>query len=263
MTDERVAAIRQLWTDGDYAAVGEGFRAVADHVVDDHVRPGARVLDAATGTGNLAIAAARAGAKVDAFDLTPSLLDEARRRAEAEGLAIGFVEGDLVDVPFPDASFDLVASTFGAFLADDPGRCAAELVRVARPGGRVVATAWAPGSMYVEMTQLAERLGPETIPHGGPSPWADPGQLGALTAELPVSLAVTTHELWLPFASPDDALAFYERTSGPVQRMAGALEDAWPEARAAIVDRWGELAEDRGDHVALPATYTVATLERT
>lgn len=260
---QRVDAIQELWTDGDYAAVGDGFRIVAQRLVDEHVQPGTRVLDAATGTGNLAVAAARAGAQVDAFDLTPALLDQARERAAAAGVDVRFVEGDLLDVPFPDASFDLVGSTFGAFLADDPARCAHELVRVTRPGGRVVATAWALGSIFVAMAAVMHAADPRVVPHTGVSPWAEPDALATLVHGLPVDVAVGEQHLWLPFPSADVALAFYERTSGPVRRYAAAIGDErWSAVRTTVVGRWSAAARATDDGVELPATYATATLVR-
>lgn len=259
---ERVRAIQQLWSDGDYAAVGAAFHVVAQRLAADHVRPGMRVLDAATGTGNLAVEAARAGAEVDAFDLTPQLLDQARARADAAGLDIRFVAGDLLDVPFPDTSFDLVGSTFGAFLADDPARCAAELVRVTRPGGRVVTTAWAVGSAFVALGDLMHEAAPDLAPFSGASPWTDQERLTELVAGLGVEADLEEAELWLPFPSADDALAFYERTSGPVRRFVAAVGDQWPQLRVRAVDRWQALARPGPLGVELPGTYAIATITR-
>lgn len=261
--EDRVAAIRQLWTDGDYAAVGDGFRAAAQRLTDELDVAGRRVLDAATGTGNFAIAAARAGAEVHAFDLTPLLLAEARRRAEATGVQVTFVEGDLLDVPYQDEDFDLVVSTFGAFLADDPARCAAELVRVTRPGGTVVATAWAAAAAFSRMVMVAHEHDPEVVPDGRPSPWADVSRLREVVAGIPVAeVRVTQRQLPLRFADAEAALAFYEETSGPVQRLATGFGERWPRVRAAVVESWDGCASPMDGGIALPATYTVAELVR-
>lgn len=263
MTTERVEAIQQLWTTGDYAQVGDRFRPVAERLVEELAPAGLRVLDAGTGTGNLAVAAARAGADVDAFDLTPALLDEARRRAADAGVTVRFREGDLLDMPYADGTFDVVASTFAAFLADDPARCAAELVRVCAPGGRVVTTAWTTGSIYVAMIDLVASRWPDLAPDGtGPSAWADADRLRGLVDGLPVT--VEERELSLRFPSADAALAFYEETSGPVQGLRAALDarGVWPDARQRIVGRWSELARPVDDGVELPATYALATVHR-
>ena len=99
--------------------------------------PGQRVLDVATGNGNAALAAARRFCDVTGVDYAPNLLADGRKRAAAEGLTIDFREGDAEALPFPDASFDVVLSTFGAMFAPDQAAVARELLRVCRPGGKI------------------------------------------------------------------------------------------------------------------------------
>src|SRR5688500_8472863 len=100
------------------------------------IGPGMRMLDVACGAGQLAFLAAQAGAEVTGCDIASNLIEQARARAEREGVAIRFDEGDAEALPYEDASFDLVASLIGAMFAPRPERVAAELVRVCRPGGR-------------------------------------------------------------------------------------------------------------------------------
>jgi 2-polyprenyl-3-methyl-5-hydroxy-6-metoxy-1,4-benzoquinol methylase len=99
--DERVAAIQQVWVEGDYRRIAQLFAPVSELLATELDVAGRRVLDAATGTGNTAIAMARAGAEVEAFDLTPLLLEWARERAEAEQVEVGFHEGELCAIPWP------------------------------------------------------------------------------------------------------------------------------------------------------------------
>ena len=108
------------------------------------LRPGLDLLDVGTGTGgNVAIPAARGGAKVVGLDIAPELFEHARRRAAEAGVEVEWIEGDAQELPFEDESFDRVVSTFGAMFAPDHARAAAELVRVCRKGGRVAMTTWA------------------------------------------------------------------------------------------------------------------------
>src|SRR4051812_21515695 len=125
-----------VWAAGDYAAVAATIVDVSDRAVGAAgVEPGQAVLDVATGTGNAALAAAALGARVTGLDLTPDLLEIARRRAQAESLEIAFDQGDAQSLPYEDATFDAVVSVFGAMFAPDHARTAAELLRVCRPGG--------------------------------------------------------------------------------------------------------------------------------
>src|SRR5436190_18205246 len=99
------------------------------------LRAGRRLLDVATGTGNTALAAARRNCDVIGVDFVPELLVKEQERADVEGLTIDFRHGDAEGLPFPDASFDYVLSTFGVMFAPNQQRAADELLRVCRPGG--------------------------------------------------------------------------------------------------------------------------------
>ena len=129
---------QRMWGSGDYTAVAARIHAMAERLcAAADVVAGSRVLDVATGSGNAAIAAARCDADVVGIDYVPALLARARQRAQAEGLAVEFLEADAEALPFPDASFDVVLSVVGVMFAPDQERAAAELVRVCRPGGTI------------------------------------------------------------------------------------------------------------------------------
>jgi SAM-dependent methyltransferase len=136
---------KAMWTAGDYPEVSRRIASVAELLVE---RLGAQAghdwLDVATGSGNVAIPAARAGAKVTGLDLTPKLLDVARNRAANAGLEIEFVEGDAEELPFEPDSFDRVSSCFGVMFAPRQQLAATELVRIARPGAMIGVAAWTP-----------------------------------------------------------------------------------------------------------------------
>ena len=136
---------RAMWATGDYTKLSELISGVGERVVDRAgVEPGMRVLDVACGTGNAALPAAQAGARVTGLDLVPKLLDEGRKKAEAAGVEIEWVEGDAEELPFGDASFDRVFSTFGHMFAPRHRRTAAEMARVCRDGGVVAVCCWTP-----------------------------------------------------------------------------------------------------------------------
>ena len=143
------AAIKQrqqaTWASGDYAVIGTTLQIVGESLAEAvDVRADERVLDVAAGNGNATLAAARRFAARDVDRLRAALLDKGRERAEAEGLVVHFQDADVEDLPFADASFDVVLSTFGAMFAPDHAARRDEMLRVLRPGGRIGLANWTP-----------------------------------------------------------------------------------------------------------------------
>src|SRR5215212_4607465 len=140
---------RAMWASGDYPSMVETFLLpLGPRLVEAcGIGPGDRVLDVAAGTGNASIPAVQAGAEVVASDLTPELFDAGRARAEAEGVELEWVEADAHELPFEDASFDVVISSIGVMFAPFHQKAADELVRVCRPGGRIALLSWTPEGM--------------------------------------------------------------------------------------------------------------------
>lgn len=174
-----VAELKQIhratWAAGDYAVVAEVIDAIPPRDLLDRmaITPGATVLDVATGTGNVALRAAAAGAQVVGVDLTPELFATARRRAAQAQVAVDWVEGDAEALPFADASFDHVVSVFGVQFAPRHEVTARELARVARPGGRIGLVSWTPTGMIGELFGILGRALPK------PPEFASPRRYGA------------------------------------------------------------------------------------
>jgi SAM-dependent methyltransferase len=160
---ELKARHRAMWASGDYPSMVETFLLpLGPRLVEAcGIGPGMRVLDVAAGTGNASIPAAQAGADVTASDLTPELLEAGRHRAEAQGLALDWVEADAEGLPFDDASFDVVMSSIGAMFAPHHQDVADELVRVCRPGGTIGLLSWTPEGM---IGALFRTMGPFAPP---------------------------------------------------------------------------------------------------
>jgi ubiquinone/menaquinone biosynthesis C-methylase UbiE len=166
---------RATWASGDYDQIAQGIRSVADHVVrSGRIRAGERVLDVACGTGNTALMARARGAEVTGLDLTPELLAVAERRAAEEAVdGIVWKHGDAEDLPFADASFDVVVSSCGLMFAPDHQKVADEVARVTKPGGRIAIQAWTREGGVGRMFKVTGGYVPP--PAGVPSPfeWGD------------------------------------------------------------------------------------------
>ena len=131
-----------MWASGDFAVIGTTLQIVGELLCEAvDVGGGERVLDVAAGNGNATLAAARRFAHVTSTDYVPALLDAGRRRAEAEGLHVTFEVADAEALPYQDASFDVVLSTFGVMFAPDHAKSASELRRILSAGAAARATA--------------------------------------------------------------------------------------------------------------------------
>ena len=167
--DPLTARVRATWTSGDFGRIARGYElGAAQFITRLGLEPGERVLDVGTGTGNLAIPAARTGAVVTGVDIAPNLLTQAKTRAAAESLVARFDVGDAEALPYGDDEFDTAVSMFGAMFAARPERAASELLRVVRPGGRIVMANWTPTSFIGEMLKATSRYAPPAA--GVPSP---------------------------------------------------------------------------------------------
>ena len=146
------------WGAGHYEHTSRQLWPVAEHVVDvAGIGTDERALDLGCGTGNAALLAARRGAIATGLDPAARLLEVARERAASESVEVDWVIGSAEDLPFDDASFDAVVSIFGVIFASDPERAIAEIVRVLRPGGRALITAWIPEGAIDAMIGVMRR----------------------------------------------------------------------------------------------------------
>jgi SAM-dependent methyltransferase len=180
---ELKARHRAMWASGDYPSMVETFLLpLGPRLVQAcGIGPGKRVLDVAAGTGNASIPAAQAGAEVTASDLTPELLEAGRRRPEAEGLAIEWVEADAEQLPFEDESYDVVMSSIGAMFAPHHQDVADELVRVCRPGGTIGLLSWTPQGMIGALFRTMGPFAPPPPPGAQPPPlWGGEDHLAEL-----------------------------------------------------------------------------------
>ncbi len=156
---------RGAWGSGDYAVIGITLQIVGEQLCEAlDLRAGQKVLDVAAGNGNLTLTAVRRFGNVISTDFVPTLLDRGRDRADAEGLEIEFCEAYAENLPFDDASFDVVASTFGVMFTPDQDQAAAEMLRVCKPGGKIGLANWMPDGF---IGQLFKALGKHVTPPAG------------------------------------------------------------------------------------------------
>ncbi|MGC5078109.1 class I SAM-dependent methyltransferase [Agrococcus sp. DT81.2] len=184
MDDQELKAKhRAMWASGDYTTMVETFLLpLGPRLVQAAgIGPGMRVLDVAAGTGNASLPAAAAGARVTASDLTPELLDAGRRRAEAAGLQLDWVQADAEHLPFEDASFDVVMSSIGVMFAPHHQAAADELVRVCTPGGTLALLSWTPEGMLGALFRTMKPFSPPPPPGAQPPPlWGSEEHLAEL-----------------------------------------------------------------------------------
>jgi SAM-dependent methyltransferase len=265
-----VSAIKQgqrmMWAQGDYNEVAQQISPVAELLVElVGAGPGRELLDVATGTGNVAIPAARAGAAVTGLDLTPELLVVARERTAAEGLEVGFVEGDAEELQFADGSFDLLTSCFGVMFAPRQQRAADELLRVARPGARIAIAAWTPAGLMGNMFRtIGSYMPPPPAELEPPVMWGVEDHVRGLFAASGAELSFQLHTVTFTHDSPESWVDYNERLLGPFIMAKAALEPQghYDQLKTELIGLYSEVNEAADGTLAAPAEYlvTLATL---
>jgi len=231
---------RATWAAGDYAQVAEHIDEAPPRDLLDRIdiRPGQDVLDVATGTGNAALRAAAAGARVVGLDLTPELFMAARRRAAEQGVTVEWVEGDAEELRFADASFDHVLSVFGVQFAPRHEVAAAELARVCRPGGQIGLVNWTPAGLIGELFTILGGYLPAPPGFAGPPPlWGSEAHVQSLFEGAGVELEFTYGSNPWRFDSAEEWVAFLETHYGPTLKARERLtsEGRWEECRGEIL----------------------------
>ena len=246
--------LKATWISGDFARIAESFTDGAAQFVERlNLKPGVRVLDVACGTGNQSIPAARAGAVVTGIDIAPNLLEQARSRAESENLKIKFDEGDAENLPYTDASFDVVMTMFGAMFAPRPENAAAELVRVCRPGGRIAMGNWTPSGFVGQMFKTTGKHVPPPAAMPSPLLWGDEKivreRFGDGVSEINFQTRVISFKF--PFGA-SETVEFWREFYGPTHKAFAALDaDGQAALRRDLEELWAanNLASDGTMHV--------------
>jgi SAM-dependent methyltransferase len=223
------------WACGDYAVIGTTLQIVGESLCEAlDLRAGERVLDVAAGNGNATLAAARRWCDVVCTDYVGSLLERARARASAEGLAVQFEQADAENLQFHDGSFDVVLSTFGVMFTPNQEQAAAELARVCKPGGKIGMANWTPASFVGEMFKLIGRYISPAAGVKSPSVWGTEERLRELFGSRIGSLQAPRRNFIFRYRSPKHWLDTFRTYYGPMHKAFASID----------ADKQDALAED-------------------
>jgi SAM-dependent methyltransferase len=221
---------QDTWASGDYAVIGTTLQIVGENLCEAlDVAAGERVLDVAAGNGNASLAAARRGCSVVASDYVGALLEGTAARARCEGLAVETREADAEALPFADASFDVVLSTFGVMFCPDPERAAAELLRVCRPGGRIGLANWTPTGFVGRMFKIVGGYVPPPAGVTSPLLWGTEDRLASLLGG-DTKIDVQRRHFVFRYRSAQHWVDTFRTYYGPTLKAFGALDGAGRES---------------------------------
>jgi len=214
------------WSAGDYAVIGTTLQIVGETLCEAlDLRAGERVLDVAAGNGNATLAAARRGCDVVSTDYVGALLERGRARASADGLTVRFEEADAENLPYADASFDVVLSTFGVMFTPDQQRAASELVRVCKPSGRIGLANWTPSGFIGELFKLIGRYVPPPAGVKPPSLWGTEERLRELLGDRIAALDAERRNFVFRYKSPQHWIDTFRTYYGPMNKAFNALDN--------------------------------------
>jgi ubiquinone/menaquinone biosynthesis C-methylase UbiE len=245
------------WSSGDYAVVGTTLQIVGEQLCEAlDLRSGQKVLDVAAGNGNASLAAARRWCDVVATDYVPALLERARERADAERLTIEFRKADAEALPFANAGFDVVMSTFGVMFTPDQDRAATELLRVCKSGGKIGLANWTPNGF---IGQLFKTIGKHVAPPAGvksPALWGTQARMAEMFGPQAVSITAEPRNFVFRYRSPEHWLEVFKTYYGPLLKTFAALDTA---GRVALEHEVFELIarfnRAGDDSVVVPSEY--------
>ncbi len=244
---------RKMWANGDYPQMVDTFLLPLGPTLVEAagIEKGMKVLDVAAGTGNASLPAAERGADVTASDLTPELLDDGRKRAEAAGLELEWAEADAENLPFEDETYDVVMSSIGAMFAPFHEKVADELVRVCKPGGTIAMLNWTPDGMIGALFKTMGPFAPPPPEGAQPPPlWGGEDHLKGLFGDRVDWKTLEREDLEITaFEVPRDYGEHFKAYYGPtIAARANAekdgREDEFDAALDAFCDEWNRGADD-------------------
>ena len=251
------------WASGDYAVIGTTLQIVGEQLCEAvDVCAGERVLDVAAGNGNATLAAARRFAQVTSTDYVPALLDVGRRRAEAEGLAVTFEVADAEALPYHDASFDVVLSTFGVMFTAAQEQAAGELRRVCRPGGRIGLACWTPTGFLGDLFKVVGKHVPPMPGVRSPLLWGTEAHIRTLFEDA-TSIKPTLRQFVFRYRSAEHFVEVFRAFYGPVHKAFASLDAARQAGLDAdLVSLLRHANRGGGSGLVVPAEYLETVITR-
>jgi ubiquinone/menaquinone biosynthesis C-methylase UbiE len=252
------------WSTGNYAVVGTTLQIVGETLCEAlDLRSGQRVLDVAAGSGNATLAAARRFCDVTSTDYVASLLESGQLRAIAEGHTIRFQEADAENLPFTDASFDAVMSTFGVMFTPDQDRAASELARVCRPGGRIGLANWTPESFIGQLFKTIGKYIPPAPGVKSPALWGTKAGIEELFGKTANAIRTASREFVFRYRSPGHFIEVFRIYYGPMNKTYAALDAdkqaAFTRELLALMERGNRSGDGT---LVLPSEYLEVVVER-
>jgi SAM-dependent methyltransferase len=248
---------RGAWSSGDYALIGSTLQIVGEQLCEAlDLHAGQRVLDVAAGNGNASLAAARRWCDVTATDYIPALLARTRARAEANSLPMAFQEADAEQLPFDDASFDIVTSTFGVMFTPDQEKAAVELTRVCRPGGKIGLANWTPQGFIGELFKAIGRYLPPPAGTQSPLLWGASERLNVLFGDRATSIHAMPRDFMFRYRSAAHFVDVFRAYYGPMVKAFAALDDDRRSALAADLENLiGRFNRAKDGTMVVPGEY--------
>ena len=245
------------WSSGDYAVIGTTLQIVGEQLAEAmDLHAGQTVLDVAAGNGNATLAAARRWCEVTSTDYVDSLLAIGRKRADAEGLRVKFQIADAEDLPFADASFEAVISTFGGMFSPDQDRTAAEMLRVCRSGGRIGLANWTPEGFVGQMFKTIGKHLPPPTGVKSPAVWGTRSWVEATFGAAASTITAELRYFTFRYRSAEHFLETFRTYYGPVLKAFEALDTAGRKALARdLTDLVRRLNTSGAETIVVPSEY--------
>jgi SAM-dependent methyltransferase len=255
---------KAAWSTGDYAVVGTTLQIVGESLCEAlDLRSGARVLDVAAGNGNVTLAAARRWCDVTSTDYVQTLLESGKKRAEAEGHTVNFIEADAEKLPFGDGAFDAVVSSFGVMFTPDQEQAAREMLRVCRSGGQIGLANWTPESFIGQLFKTIGRYLPPAAGLKSPMLWGTGARIEELFGSGAKRIRLAEREFVFRYRSPMHWIEVFRTYYGPLNKTYAALDadrqSAFTRDVLELIEQ-GNRSRDRS--LVLPSAYLEVMIER-